>query len=373
MKKKIIYIDEDARYGGPQHRMILVANHLSKKFDISFLISNDQNQIFKKKLIENKLNYEEIKITRLSKEFKTLIKYIIFFIPELIRLISILIKLKPDLVQVNSTPHFKALIASSLIRIPTIWVLEDANLPPIIKITFKILKNIFKPNILVTSSVVRNYYLNKYKFNKKLRKIYAPVSLKFFNVRRYKNKKFNKKKINILMIANLTKIKGIEVFLKIVKMSPNNLHFTLCGGFANTQKNYAKSLILEFKKFGKSKLNYIGYQKDIPRIISKSDIMICTSFSEAGPMTSLEGICMKKPLISNKVGIIFDLFHQKNQFCIVKNNEPDKFLSYIDFLSLNPSYRRKIINKSYNIVINELSVNQISKKYENYYYYTMKN
>ena len=82
---------------------------------------------------------------------------------------------------------------------------------------------------------------------------------------------------------------------------------------------------------------------------------------------------MKKPLISNKVGIIFDLFHQKNQFCIVKNNEPDKFLSYIDFLSLNPSYRRKIINKSYNIVINELSVNQISKKYENYYYYTIKN
>ena len=78
MKKKIIYIDEDARYGGPQHRMILVAKGLEKIFDISFLISNNSNNIFKKKLKENKLHFEEIKITRLTKDFKTLFNYIIF-------------------------------------------------------------------------------------------------------------------------------------------------------------------------------------------------------------------------------------------------------------------------------------------------------
>ena len=50
MKKKIIYIDEDARYGGPQHRMILISNNLREKFDISYLISDDQNQVFKKNL-----------------------------------------------------------------------------------------------------------------------------------------------------------------------------------------------------------------------------------------------------------------------------------------------------------------------------------
>ena len=73
MKKKNIYIDEDARYGGPQHRMILISNNLRKKFDISYLISDDQNQVFKKKLIKQKLNFKEIKITRLSKDFKTLL------------------------------------------------------------------------------------------------------------------------------------------------------------------------------------------------------------------------------------------------------------------------------------------------------------
>ena len=149
---------------------------------------------FLKKLIQQKLNFKEIKITRLSKNFKTLSKYIIFFIPELISLILILIKIKPDVVQVNSTPHFKALIAACLIKIPTIWILEDANLPPIVRYIFKIFNFIFKPNILVTSSIVSKYYLNHFLFNKKLRKIYAPVSLKKFNHKNYNFKKINKKK-----------------------------------------------------------------------------------------------------------------------------------------------------------------------------------
>ena len=373
MKKKIIYIDEDARYGGPQHRMILISNNLREKFDISYLISDDQNQVFKKKLIQQKLNFKEIKITRLSKDFKTLSKYIIFFIPELISLILILIKIRPDVVQVNSTPHFKALIAACVIKIPTIWVLEDANLPPIVKYIFKILNFVFKPNILVTSSIVSKYYLNHCKFNKKLRKIYAPVSLKKFNPKNYNFKKINRKKIKILMVANLTKIKGIEVFLEIVKLSPDNYQFTLCGGFTDTQKKYAKELISKFRKFKKNKLNYLGYQENISKIISKNDIMICTSLSEAGPMTSIEGICMKKPLISNEVGIIYDLLKKKNDFCIVKDNNPLEFLNYIKFLLTNPSARKRIINKSYNIVINELSVTHIKKKYEDYYNFAFKN
>ena len=44
--------------------------------------------------------------------------------------------------------------------------------------------------------------------------------------------------------------------------------------------------------------------------------MVCTSISEAGPMTSIEGICMKKPLISNKVGYNLDLFNKKMTFVL---------------------------------------------------------
>lgn len=372
-KKKIIYIDEDARYGGPQHRMILVANELKDKFDFLFLISKNDNTLFKRKLNKTSLKYKEISITRLSKHTKTLIKYLIFFFPELLCLIIHLKKLNADLVQVNSTPHFKALIASSILRIPTLWVLEDCNLPKSIKIAFKILYFFFKPKIIVTSEVVKNYYLKNYKLNKNLRKIYAPVSTKEFNLNKYKKKIFNKKKVNILMIANLTKVKGIEILLKLIKISPKNYSFTLCGGYNFTHKKYANDLIKQFKKFSKNKLNYIGHQEDIPKIISKCDFMICTSLSEAGPMTSIEAMCMKKPLISSKVGIISELFKNNIDLLIVKKNYPKNFLKSIKYLVSKQDLQKKIIKNAYNIVINKLTVNQISKKYDSFYKYTIIN
>ena len=371
-KKKIIYIDEDARYGGPQHRMILVANQLRKDFDFLFLISSDENKLFKRKLIQNSLNFKEIKITRLSKHKKTLIKYLFFFIPELISLILNLKKLNADIVQVNSTPHFKALLASSILRIPTIWVLEDSNLPYQVKIIFNLLFFIFKPKIIVTSQIVKKYYLKNQKFSKKIRKIYAPASIKEFNYKKFKNKKINTNLIKILMIANLTKIKGIEIFLDIVKKSPKGFKFILCGGFTNTNKNYVKYLTNEFKLY-KKKLNYIGHVNYIPKVISKCDILLCTSLSEAGPMTSIEGMLMKKPLISNKVGVIPELFQNKKNTLIVRKNETKYFLKNIKLLISNDRLKNKIIEDAYKVAIKNFSIETISKKYKNYYKYLIKN
>lgn len=371
-KKRIIYIDEDARYGGPQHRMVLVANQLKQDFEFLFLISSDENKLFKRRLIQDSLNYKEIKITRLSKHKKTLIKYIIFFIPELISLILNLKKLNADIVQVNSTPHFKALLASAILRIPTIWVLEDSNLPFLVKIVFKLLFLMFKPNIIVTSQVVKKYYLKNQKFKKNIRKIYAPVSIKEFNYKKFKNKKIKTNSIKILMIANLTKIKGIEIFLDIVKKSPKNLKFVLCGGFTNTNKNYVKSLIKKFKLF-KKKLNYVGHVNYIPKVISKCDILLCTSWSEAGPMTSIEGMFMKKPLISNKVGVIPELFKNKKNTLIVQKNEAKYFVKNIKLLISNNRLKNKIIEDAYKVVTKHFSIETISKKYKNYYKYIIKN
>ena len=371
-KKKIIYIDEDARYGGPQHRMILAANNLKYKYNFLFLISHDDNIVFKKKLKKNLLKFKEIKITRLSKEIKTLIKYIIFFLPELFFLMNFLKKNRPDMVQVNSTPHFKALIASSLLGIPTVWVIEDCNLPKPIIFIFKVLYLILKPKIIVTSNSVKNYYLKDYRFNKNLRKIFAPISTKLYDYKIFKKKKFNKNKVNILMVSNLTKVKGIEVFLEIVKKSSSNLRFTLCGGYPKTQKKYAKNLIHQFKKFDRKKLNYIGYQNNIPKIISKCDFIICTSLSEAGPMTSIEAMCMKKPLITNDIGIAKDLLSHKKNAIIVKKNNPRSFLKSIDYLITRPDIRKKMINKAYKMILDKLSVDNVSREYENFYEYLMK-
>ena len=59
--KKICYVDEDGRFGGPQQRMLIVANELQNKgYTIDFLIPKDEIDIFNQKLIKNNLNFYQI-------------------------------------------------------------------------------------------------------------------------------------------------------------------------------------------------------------------------------------------------------------------------------------------------------------------------
>lgn len=80
MIKKICYVDEDGRFGGPQQRMLVIASELKKKnIDVEIIIPKDETEIFKKKLLESKIKFYELNITRLSLRLNFLIKYIFFF------------------------------------------------------------------------------------------------------------------------------------------------------------------------------------------------------------------------------------------------------------------------------------------------------
>ena len=86
--KKICYVDEDGRFGGPQQRMLTVANELKNRgYTIDFLIPKDEIDIFKQKLIKNNFNFYQVNLTRLSLKPLFLIRYIVLFFYEIYLLI----------------------------------------------------------------------------------------------------------------------------------------------------------------------------------------------------------------------------------------------------------------------------------------------
>ena len=54
----------------------------------------------------------------------------------------------------------------------------------------------------------------------------------------------------------------------------------------------------------KEYINYIGMCNNIPELLANSDIFICSSISEAGPMTVYEAMSMKIPVITTDVGAL---------------------------------------------------------------------
>ena len=80
MIRRICYVDEDGRFGGPQQRMLLVASKLkAKNVEVDFVIPKDETKIFKKKLLSKGLKFHELNITRLSLKISFLLKYFLFF------------------------------------------------------------------------------------------------------------------------------------------------------------------------------------------------------------------------------------------------------------------------------------------------------
>ena len=137
MLKKICFVDEDGRFGGPQQRMLLTASELKRNnIEVEIIIPKDETGIFKKKLIEEKIKFHELAITRLSLKPNFLIKYLIFSFYEIIKLIFFFKKQNYDLIQANSTPQFKGIIAAYILRIKTVWIIEDSYFPSIVVFFF---------------------------------------------------------------------------------------------------------------------------------------------------------------------------------------------------------------------------------------------
>ncbi len=177
----ICYVDEDGRYGGPQARMLEINKNINKKkFNIYFLIPK-KIKIFKKRLKNINANFEEINLTRLSADIRTLLKYIFFFLYEIYNLVKIFKSKKFDLIQSNGVPQFKTIIAAKISRIPSIWIVEDAYSPKIIVILFRFLAKISNCKIIYISKKSYNFYLKDTNINNKnLFEVMSPTDSKFF-------------------------------------------------------------------------------------------------------------------------------------------------------------------------------------------------
>ena len=158
MIKKICYVDEDGRFGGPQQRMLLIASELkNQNIDVDIVIPKDETDIFKNKLLEKNKIFE-LNITRLSLKPSFLIKYILFFFYEIILLVNFFKRQKYDLIQANCTPQFKAVIAAFILRLKIIWVIEDSYFPLIIVFIFRFLAKLTGCKIIYTSQRVYDFY-----------------------------------------------------------------------------------------------------------------------------------------------------------------------------------------------------------------------
>ena len=372
MSKKICFVDEDGRFGGPQQRMISLASELKKNdIDVEIIIPKDETDIFKQKLINSNIKFHELMITRLSLKINFLIRYLLFFFYEIIILIIFFNKGKYDLIQANSTPQFKAVIAAFLCRLKIVWVIEDSYFPKIIVFIFKILSNFTNCKIIYTSERVYEFYFSKNKkIKNQIKEIFAPINLDEFNpYQTFPVPYFiDKTKIIITTVASMVPVKGLEYFIEAahkIHIKNPNTYFVIAGPEISSQKKYSKKI--KFLITGKKYINYVGMFNNIPQLLAHSDLFICSSISEAGPMTIYEAMSMKVPVVTTDVGASRQIIENFKSGIIVPIKNSFELFSAADKILNNKNLSENIANQAFITAKTFFSLDKITKQYIEFY------
>ena len=316
LKKTLLVIFEDSRYGGPHSQFNNLAKILKKKINFKLLISKTECKLFEKQLNKIDINYEKRKLHYLSNYKGILLLYINTFFEELLLLINFLKKNKSKYLYIpGGSSSVKSVIAGIITRKKIFWHIHDVHSNIMLRLSYFIF-SFFVYKIIFASKKSYEFYPNF--FNKK--KIHIFQSAVFKDGQ----KKLKKKKLyqfNVGMIANFNPIKNIEFFLRIIKKFKydNNFYFYLYGQVWHTQKSYfnlCNKIILNNKIKNLKILSKINNNF----FFKKIDLYICTSKSESSPLSIWEAVSKNIPVISTNVGDI-ERLNKKKKFAYVINSE----------------------------------------------------
>ena len=352
---KIANIIEEGRLGGPQIRIAEIAKLLLPKgYETTVIFPRKESQTFYDRLQANGISSIRLPLHRLSNDPKILAKYFFFFPYDITRLYNVIRQNNFDIVHVSGGAwQYKGAIAGKLAGCRVVWHLNDTNLPLLVRKCFYVFAKLFADCFVVAGRRVLTYYFdstNKIK-GKPIFEIQAPVDCKYFDPSKVKHfrQMAQLENTKIISIGNINPVKGFEYLLQaadMLKNSSSNVVFFIIGPHLTSQKKYYEKLEHLKYSLGLNNVHFLGAISDVRPIIKSADIYVCSSLSEASPLSIWEAMSMGKAIVSTDVGDVSRFIKDSENGFIVPPGDPGALAEKIAVLIENVELRQKFGEKS---------------------------
>jgi len=226
--------------------------------------------------------------------------------------------------------------------------------------------------IIAVSGAVKNYLIRRHKIRpEKISMIYNGIDVSKY--KRHVNISGFKKQFNldpsipiVAFIGRLVKVKGVSYFLEAaasVLRSGKKAQFLVIGDGPLKQ-----SLVKQTQKLGIDQhVFFIGFRKDIPRVLSFIDILVVPSLWEGLPLVVLETMSAGKPIIAAEVGGIPEAVRNGETGILVPPKNPEALTGAINDLLADPKKRKEMGDKAKQRAVQLFDVERMVKEYENLY------
>lgn len=357
MKKVLFILDEIDASGVSKALLNYIKLHNRKILSISILLFN-KNGMWEKKVPDDVMMYHLFKKSpeRTSKISRIIFNLILTFFPKLIILNKI--KLNEYNTIIDYKGQYPGLLKLSSSKKIT-WIHGDLSLSsnPIEfqqymkngkKISYKYKqknrKRGFKHSniIICVSSTMRNNFINRYGFAEKT--VFVQNIFDFDNLTRHSLEKIEMPHLEGIVFCCVSRVsagKGIErllnVMLKLNELDYNSTLLIVGGGDTISD-------MVELKNhLGLINVYFMGHVENPSAILSKSDVFVCPSFTEAFSSTTYEAYLLNKAIISTDVGSVKEFIIDGINGKIVDNTFNGLLIGMKDYLD-NPFLIQKFEN-----------------------------
>lgn len=152
--------------------------------------------------------------------------------------------------------------------------------------------------IITINNEMKDYFPNK----KSQKLVPLGIDTEYYKPKGLVNKSVDT--FNIVTVANLVPVKGIEVLLKAIQLlNDKNIRLTVAG---NNENEYSQGLVELCKELKiNDQVEFLGKIADVRTDIEESDVYIIPTLNagrkEGMPMALVEAMCMSVPVIGSNI------------------------------------------------------------------------
>lgn len=185
------------------------------------------------------------------------------------------------------------------------------------------------------------------------------------------NRKEIREKLNIredsvagIIVARIDGKKGHETLIAATEALDEKAPYLLIVG-DGVQRATLEDIAI--RSPNSKQIRFLGFRSDIPDLLAASDFFVLPSLTEGLPLSVLEAMAQKLPVIATNVGGIPELVVDGETGILIPPNDPDALANAMERMIRDPAMRRRMGEAGYHRVATEFSFNEMTRKYEALY------
>jgi glycosyltransferase involved in cell wall biosynthesis len=308
---RVLNVIFDDRFGGMANRVIQVAQALQAQ-DVDTLLCLPRGEGNTSEIAEQKgIPVRRVDFSPIPRFGKLgrLVRWLTMFPADIWRFSRLYRTERADLVHVSGAFFLTPAIASKLSRIPLVWHLNDTIVPKMVAPFFGKLVNWMADWIMLEAKVAGEHYAVN---QDKCSLVHPPVDTQLFHPVQKEDRESRESVARMGIIANWTPVKGIEYFVRaaaqIRDRLDRNLEVLFAGIKLSTHAAYSEGIEDLIRSEGlENCVHYYGFVTEIAPVLSRLDVLVLSSLTEACPLAIVEAMASGIPVVATDVGGVHEL------------------------------------------------------------------